>query len=320
MFLSLAFKPENHFWKYLVGSIVIIAASVIGQIPISVAVVVKLLADGKSIATLSQDDLMQTLEKNLTLFLLLFSFFVALIGIYFVVRLIHKQRFIDIITTRVHIDWKRFFFAFGIWGVFQTVMIFISYYLAPEDFIWNFKLNQFLILAVIAIVMIPIQTSVEELVFRGYLMQGFGLLAKNRWFPLVLTSVIFGTLHIANPEVAKMGYITLVYYIGTGFFLGILTLMDDGLELSLGFHAANNLVAALLITSDWSAFQTYSVFKDISEPSAGLEIITPVLVIFPMLLFIFSKKYKWTNWKERLTGNLIGPSEIENIYGINDNE
>jgi hypothetical protein len=41
--------------------------------------------------------------------------------------------------------------------------------------------------------------------------------------------------------------------------------MDEGMELALGFHA-NNLVGALLVTSDWSAFQTHSIFKDISEP------------------------------------------------------
>jgi hypothetical protein len=44
----------------------------------------------------------------------------------------------------------------------------------------------------------------------------------------------------------------------------------------------------LLISSDWSAFQTNSIFKDISEPSAGLDVIFPV-VIYP-ILFIFSKK------------------------------
>jgi hypothetical protein len=49
--------------------------------------------------------------------------------------------------------------------------------------------------------------------------------------------------------------------------------MDEGMELALGFHAANNLVGALLINSDWSAFQTNSIFKDISEPSAGLDVI-----------------------------------------------
>jgi hypothetical protein len=48
--------------------------------------------------------------------------------------------------------------------------------------------------------------------------------------------------------------------------------MDEGMELALGFHAANNLVSALLVTSDWSAFQTHSIFKDISEPKAGLDV------------------------------------------------
>jgi membrane protease YdiL (CAAX protease family) len=162
----------------------------------------------------------------------------------------------------------------------------------------------FAILVVIGVVLIPIQTSSEEYIFRGYLMQGFANLAKNKWFPLLMTSVIFGGMHIFNPEVAKIGYIVLVYYIGTGLLLGIITLMDEGMELALGFHAANNLVGALLVTSDWSAFQTNSIFKDISEPSAGLDVIVPVVLIYPILLFIFSKKYNWTNWKEKLTGNI----------------
>ncbi len=80
--------------------------------------------------------------------------------------------------------------------------------------------------------------------------------------------------------------------------------MDDGLELALGFHAANNLVGALLVTADWTAFQTNSIFKDISEPSAGFDVILPVFIVFPILIFIFAKKYKWTNWNEKLFGKL----------------
>jgi membrane protease YdiL (CAAX protease family) len=136
-------------------------------------------------------------------------------------------------------------------------------------------------------------------------MQGLGLLAKNRWFPLVVTSLMFGLMHIMNPEVQKLGHIIMVYYIGTGLFLGIITLMDDGMELALGFHAANNITAALLVSADWSALKTESVFKDISTPSVGFEVLVPVVIIFPILLFIFSKKYKWTNWKEKLTGKIV---------------
>ena len=117
-------------------------------------------------------------------------------------------------------------------------------------------------------------------------------------------------MHIANPEVEKLGYEILVYYIGTGFFLGILTLMDEGLELAIGFHAANNLITALLVTANWTAFQTDSILIDISTPSLGADVYVPIFIVFPILLFVFSKKYGWINWKEKLTGKVEKPLMI----------
>ncbi|MDI1254796.1 MAG: CPBP family intramembrane metalloprotease [Flavobacterium sp.] len=302
MFLLQAFKPNNDFWKYILGSVIIIFFNVAGYIPLGIALFIARLS-GRALPI--GDELMTYFEPNLMLFLIMFTFVTALAGIFLVIRRFHGQTVREVTTARKKTDWHRIFFSFGIWAVFSAISVAISYYTAPENFVINFKPIPFAILAVIAIVMIPIQTSVEEYVFRGYLMQGFAVLAKNKWFPLLLTSVIFGCLHLGNPEVGKMGYILLVYYIGTGFFLGVITLMDDGIELALGFHAANNLVSALLVTSAWSVFQTHSVLKDISEPTAGVEVIFPVVIIFPILLFIFSKKYKWSGWKEKLTGEIV---------------
>jgi len=139
-------------------------------------------------------------------------------------------------------------------------------------------------------------------------MQGFGNLAGNKWFPLLLTSLIFGGMHIFNPEVEKMGYSILIYYIGTGLLLGIFTLLDDGIELAMGFHAANNLIGALLVTSSWSVFQTHSILKDVSEPEIGFDVLLPVFIIYPLILLVLRKKYKWTNWKEKLTGKFTLPN------------
>lgn len=222
------------------------------------------------------------------------------LGLLFWVKYVHQQGLISFTTSRDKVDFKRIFFSFFLWGLFLVGTILISYYNNPENYIYNFKLIPFLIFLFLALILIPLQTSFEEYFFRGYLMQGLGLATKTRWFPLFFTSIAFGLMHIANPEVGKMGYIILIYYVGTGFFLGILTLMDEGLELALGFHAANNLFGALLLTSDWSAFQTHSILKDIAEPSAGFDVVLPVFVIFPILLFIFSKKYGWKNWKQKL--------------------
>jgi CAAX protease family protein len=74
----------------------------------------------------------------------------------------------------------------------------------------------------------------------------------------------------------------------------------------------------LLVTADWTAFQTHSIFKDISDPTkVGVgETILPVFIIFPIMLLIFSKKYGWTNWKDKLFGAVVEPVKEEEINKI----
>ena len=249
-------------------------------------------------------DTIETFGVNATFVMLIAPLSIALFIVLFWAKFIQGQSLTSLTTSRPKIDWKRVFFSFSIWAVITVTMIVASYYATPENFVWNFNSEKFFTFLVLALLLIPLQTSFEEYLFRGHLMQGLGLVTNSRLIPLLVTSILFGLMHIGNPEVGKVGYIIMVYYIGTGLFLSILTLMDEGLELALGFHAANNLVGALLLTADWTAFQTHSIFKDVSEPSAGFEIVLPVFVVFPLLLFLFAKVYKWNNWKARLTGSL----------------
>ena len=253
---------------------------------------------------------------NLTFVFLILPLSLMCLGLLFWVKIVHRQSITSLTTSRPKVDWSRIFFSFGLWSAFTIIVTLIGYFAEPESFVINFKPIPFLIFLAIAIVLVPLQTSFEEYFFRGYMMQYLGVVTNSRLVPFLVTSILFGLMHFANPEVEKLGYITMVYYIGTGFFLAILTLMDDGLELSLGFHAANNLVGALLITSDWTVFQTHSILKDVSEASAGFDIVLPVVIIFPILLFIFSKKYNWSNWKEKLTGKLQ-PISIDNNKNLN---
>ena len=303
MFIEQGIQSENKFWKYLFGSVLLFGASLIGQLPLLMGVLYETLVRKKKY-TNSNEAMMHFLEPNFTLFLLLFSFVFVFLGIYFVLRNLHHQSLLSIITSRASIDWKRVGFSFSLWAGFTIGSTAIFYFLHPEDFVLQFQLVPFLVLFAIGLVLFPFQIGSEELIFRGYLMQGFGNLANNKWFPLLMTSLIFGLLHIANPEVDKMGYSILIYYIGTGLFLGVITLMDEGMELALGFHFANNFIGAVLVTSDWSAFQTYAVLKDVSNPSTSLDVLLPVFIIFPILLLLFARKYQWVNWKEQLTGKI----------------
>ena len=309
MYIAQAFNVLHDWWRYAIGFVLIFIAVIIGQLPFTAVVMAKAISNGDSLQNLDEEAMLSMLEPNLNLFLMLLSFAAGLLGVILVAKYLHKQTLRHLTTSRPKIDWKRFWFAFIFWGIVSSGLVLLDYFLTPEDYVLNFKLVPFLILCVIAIVLIPLQTSFEEYLFRGYLMQGIGVLSKTKWLPLLSTSLVFGLLHIANPEVEKLGYIIMVYYIGTGLFLGIMTLMDDGIELALGFHAANNLFTALLVTADWTAFQTHSIFKDMSNPEAAgiIDVFIPVFVMFPILLFIFAKKYKWTDWKGKLIGRVEEP-------------
>lgn len=311
MYIEQAFKGLHDWWRYIVGVVIIFTAwQLVGMIPLGLVLGIKAFETGDMPSTIPQ--MIDILGSNLFLFLMLLSFAAGLVGVVLSAKVLHNLSFLQLTTSRKKIDWKRFWFIFILWGIVSSSFVLVDYfYFTPEDYVLNFKLKPFLILATIAILLIPLQTSFEEYFFRGYLMQGLGVIIKNKWAPLLITSVGFGLMHIANPEVEQLGPIIMVYYIGTGLFLGILTLMDEGLELALGFHAANNLFTALLVTADWTAFQTDSILKDMSDPKTMVigEIIFPVFVVFPIILLILSKKYNWNNWKDKLTGKIEEPSK-----------
>lgn len=306
-YIKQAFYAKHDVWRYIVGLLIILVAwQFVGAIPLMIALVLAVVKQGEDLNNTPTDiaGLVDLLGQNSFLVLMLISFLIGLISLFLVVKFIHNQSFTSLTTARAKIDWKRVFFSFFFWGIISSAMVILDYQLTPEDYVWNFDLQKFLVLAVIGIVLLPFQTSFEEYLFRAHMMQGIGLATNSRLIPLLVTSFLFGIMHAANPEVDKVGWVIMIYYIGTGLFLGIITLMDEGLELALGFHAANNLISALLVTADWTAFQTHSIFKDVSEPSAGFEIFTPIFIVFPILLFIFSKIYGWKNWQAKLFGKL----------------
>ena len=296
MFLKQDTLNTNPFWKYLLGSFIVIIFSILGQLPLSLFIT----ADAISEAGGDPMIALRNLDKNLQLFLILIPFVFGFLGLYLVIKKLHNRNFVSITTSRSKVDWRRIIHSFILWGSITIIFISSDFFINSEDYQINFKFEKFFILLIIGFILIPIQTSLEELLFRGYLFQGFSLYFKRPWIGLFLTSFIFGCLHIFNPEVQKLGLGILIYYIGTGLFLGIITLMDQGIELALGFHAANNLITALLVTSSWTAFQTESILIDISDPSLVGETIISMLILYPLFYIYMFKKYKWSDLKNKL--------------------
>jgi membrane protease YdiL (CAAX protease family) len=298
MYINQAYKGKNEWWRFLLTSFLVTGIFIANFIMYFFVSKEQISEAYESMAKLPKA---QVLITNL----LPFIFLLALL--FYLVRFLHKRSILSLTTSRTKIDCKRVFFSFGLVITLNLGCFLVSYFVDSSTVISNFKPVQFIVLFVISILLFPFQIAFEEYLFRGYLMQQIGIIAKNRWFALVFTSIVFGLFHTLNPEVEKMGYGVMVFYIGTGLLLGIMTLMDEGIELALGFHLGNNMMAALLITSDFSAIQTDAVYRYTSEIDTVdilYEMIVSMLIVYPIILFIFVKKYKWTNWKDKLTGKI----------------
>jgi len=299
-YIQQVYKGKRELWMFILTSVLISGIFVLNFI-------VFLFTSPEDLD--AAYEMMKSIPANLSLIINLAPFAILLILLFVFVKFIHQRSILSLTTARKKIDWMRILFSFLL-IVFITLITFgISYYSDPSQIELQFNAKKFAVLLIISLLLFPFQIGLEEYLFRGYFMQHIGDLVKNRWFPLLITSVFFGVAHSANPEVAEMGFVVMIFYIGTGLLLGIMTLMDDGLELALGFHLGNNLLAALLITSDWSALQTDAIFRYTAEEAnnTALEIILPVVIVYPIILFILSKKYNWSNWKEKLFGKVVEP-------------
>lgn len=302
-YIQQAYKGENKVWMFIITTI-LVAGLFIGNL-----VFFLFFGDGIDVVE-EQNKLLELIpSKNFWLAANLVPFAILLGLLFLLVKYMHQRSILSLTTVRKKIDWKRVAFSFSLIFVITIGTFAISYYADPSEIELQFDPVKFSILLIISLIFFPLQIGLEEYLFRGYFMQHIGVFARNKWFPLILTSLLFGIFHGANPEVAKIGYVVMVFYIGTGLFLGIMTLMDEGLELALGFHFGNNLLAAVLVTANWSALQTDAIFRYTGEepPSAVLEIVLPVLIVYPLLLFIFAKKYNWSNWKDKLFGKVVEP-------------
>lgn len=245
----------------------------------------------------TQDEFMNLLGKVGFFVFILIPFVVLFVLIILAVRYIHNRRIKSVFTNRASFDWKRVFFSFGVMTLFLIVTLLFR--LASNDglqLIFDWK--RFLPMAFLVLSLIPIQIAAEELLFRSYLIQGLKLRLGHNGHAALISGIMFGLIHLGNPEIAAIGFHLVIYYIMAGIFLSLVVLFDDGIELTLGYHAANNIFAALVITSDWQAFQTDAVFLDTSNPGNGYDAIFSSLVLYVVLFFIFAKKFNWSQWKE----------------------
>lgn len=289
-FFRVAKLGENGLPIYFIAFVVVVIGYILGMFPLQYI----LDSNDHSLESFSADMDFERfgINSNVGFVLLLLTFIGALIALFLMVRFAHQKRFFHLIKAEGRLNWSKMIFCFTLWIALTAFFELGMYLLGYNEYSFSFNFSSFIPLLLISFLVLPLQTSFEEFFFRSYYLQGLSLVFKNKWVPLIITSVFFGLVHISNPEVAKYGVFTMqFYYISVGLFLGILTILDDSLEIALGIHAATNFYGACFVGYEGSAIQTASLFK-----SGQLDTIIMILAFYLIAIIFYmivSKRYKF---------------------------
>ena len=214
--------------------------------------------------------------------LFLLTFPAGCLGLYLAQKFVHKRSLKALHTAWGNINWWRIFEGFLITVFVLGGFVFIGSKLGFVDVRLTFNAQAFWGFALVSLLLIPLQSGTEEIVFRGYFNQGLMHFVKNKWIVFSITSLGFMALHLSNPEAldgAAAGNLPIVMsgYFFFGFAMCLLVWIDDGLESAIGVHAGNNCFAAILVNYEGSVLPTPSVF--LSKPDVNIDSIATIVTL-----------------------------------------
>ena len=222
--------------------------------------------------------------------LILLSFPASLIAPYLGQKFLHNRTIKSLHTAASNIRWSRglqaFFVTWIVLGSFTAILHFTG--ISPVRS--NFGAERFISYSLVCLLFLPLQSGTEEIIFRGYLNQGFHHLIKNKWVVFTITSLMFMAMHLANPEAlagkeSGLHVLTMSSYFLFGFIACLMVWMDDGLESAIGFHAANNTFAGIFVNYEGSVIPTPSLFMATSNPKIDVFIAMASLGLIALIMW-----------------------------------
>ena len=294
-YLDQAKQGHGSVWRYIAGTLSILFIwLIIGGVATAFLLIGIGIFRGVPLLDLAQLVLDPTLLGYIPYYLVLnagFLFF--LFGLWLSVRLIHGRSVLSLVTWRSSVNWRRVGVGFIAWALLLGVGTLVEYLVSPETFTVTFDASIFIPFALLAIIITPLQTTAEELFFRGYLVQAGSLISRKWIFLSIWSGVLFALPHFTNPEVAANTGVVLLTFFVLGAFLTWISLKDGTIELAIGIHAANNLMAGLLVTFPESVLPTPAILTTTHfDPVFSLIAEVLFCALFYLLVFVRRSKAK----------------------------
>jgi len=139
---------------------------------------------------------------------------------------------------------------------------------------------------------------VEEFIYRGMMLSGILVLWSKKWLAVVCTAVLFGLIHIGNPNATEL---TVISTSLGGVMYALAYLWSERLWMPIGLHFAWNFIQGFILGFPVSGFAVNGIIEQTTTgdaiitgstygPEGGLIGISARVVVI-LLLFVWYKKH-----------------------------
>lgn len=212
-------------------------------------------------------------------------------GTWVALRLLHRRRLSSLMGVTGRLSWHDFASSFAVWfivGVLSSAFFFAT---DPTARRGDIELLNWIVALLPFSLLILVQSSAEELVFRGYLQQSLAQRFPNWLVWAALPTLVFTLLHWDGVAMPSMNAAVLVSGAVFSAAMTLLVCATGNLGAAFGAHCANNVVAILFFGGDagyqWAALYIGLPLQDPSwtpADAALMAIAGIVLTIIPLAL------------------------------------
>jgi len=265
-------------WRWLVGTIVIVATWQVGGFGLILGAANLFAVPLEDLETFPGVDPWKagfiTLISFLPLFLIVPLLFPLLL------RIPIKR----LVTERDRLSWRRIGHGFLAMSALVIPLSALDLIINEEQYRYTFEWKFFWPYLIIALTLLPIQTTAEEFLFRGWLLRWNNNGKWPIWAVAILNASLFALPHMFNPEIKGEYLLAFLYFASVGGMLTIATLRDRSLELAIGAHFANNFFAGVLTSYQDAALPSAAVFMT-GELNWLISTATAIVMI-PLFLWL----------------------------------
>ncbi|OUS07520.1 hypothetical protein A9Q96_06320 [Rhodobacterales bacterium 52_120_T64] len=273
-------QERSQIWRTILGLALVFALFLLTTLSLGIGTAFL----GEYIQPGLGQNLMREVEEGRTIFATVAS--LALIAtmipaLWLVLRFLHKRSLHTLLGPTGNINWRLWRGAASIILALAAIDATTTFFAA--ELIQQMPLARWLTWLVPALILLFLQTTAEELVFRGYLQQQLAARFKSRWIWWLLPSVLFGLAHFNPTLFGGNAWIVVAITTLTGLILADVTARFGSLSPAMGLHFANNLVVMLFMNSPGQLSGMSFYLYDIDLQSPQLK--TAMLISLASMLF-----------------------------------